>query len=361
MKHLCRLALIAAFCALATVPAFAGGPQQPGSTAWTYPGGFTKTGIISGGLTVGTSSATYALPSPDPTVALQNNGTATIYVDLVLTSTSPTSILTGTPIPAGCTIALNAGAPLQGVPYPFLAVISGSASQNLTVMTGYGTPLQGCSGGGSGGSLPPGAATATNQTNVQAAAGSNATLGNAVQGLNGGLPVSTAQASSVNFGTTASGASPTYAAAWEGCYIQTLAAILNGKSICGPTDFLGAPLFEAVQSADPNTATAWQSTSAASSNLLLKSSGGNLYSAHGTCTASTFYVFVLDRTSAPGTGAITLASDEIVDGPYTANQPWSEGGAPPASYVNGILVAGSSTGPYTFTATSTCQFQGQAK
>lgn len=145
-----------------------------------------------------------------------------------------------------------------------------------------------------------------------------------------------------------------------GCLVETTTPSAgNGLQVpvrCDPGGMVATTPYPSVS---PNSAISLISSTAAESNHVLKNAAGNLFSLYATSTSATWYVFVLNRTSLPSNGAVTIGAGEAVYGPFAAGAQVNVGGAPPAYFPTGITVGCSSTGPYSLTAAATCSFTGQ--
>ena len=96
---------------------------------------------------------------------------------------------------------------------------------------------------------------------------------------------------------------------------------------------------------------------ASATNVVGKASTGNLYEALVNVGSTAGYVFKFNSTSVPANGAVTAGTasgnyQDCVYVPAWATYSWSAGGDPPESFTTGIVIAFSSTGPGTFTATT---------
>lgn len=121
------------------------GCQYAGQTACfiQYGPGFNASGQTT--LTATTTTSNVALPSSGATVVVSNAGTTTAYVALGASTVTSTTA-TGTPVLAGSTVVLLA-TPAQ----TYIAGITATGSDVLTITTGTGVPAAAPASGGSGG------------------------------------------------------------------------------------------------------------------------------------------------------------------------------------------------------------------
>lgn len=130
-------------------------------------------------LTATSTSSNVLFTAGGTVLEVYDGGTNPINVVLG-TSSAVTASATSTPVPAGATLPFAIGS------NTYIAVYAATGSNAVTVTSGTGS---GYAIGGGSSALPSGAATAANQTNTQAAAGSSSSVATGVQGVSGGVPV----------------------------------------------------------------------------------------------------------------------------------------------------------------------------
>lgn len=106
----------------------------------------------------------------------------------------------------------------------------------------------------------------------------------------------------------------------------------------------------------PTGGLALGASTAAEASHVIKSGAGNLYSLQANSSASG-YVMLFDATSLPADGAVT----PLLALPVSTFLSMSWGGLPPAHFSTGIVAACSSTGPFTLTSASVCNFTWQVQ
>lgn len=95
------------------------------------------------------------------------------------------------------------------------------------------------------------------------------------------------------------------------------------------------------------------SSAALESSHILKASAGNLYGAYCTTGAVAGFFMIFDSATVPADGAVTPI--HCIQAPVNTSVSFDPGAAP-ESYVNGIVVVFSTTGPFTKTANSATAF-----
>jgi hypothetical protein len=206
--------------------------------------------------------------------------------------------------PVSGTVALGAGSAAVGSVtvsnFPSTQPVSISGTPNIAVTSS---------------ALPTGAATAANQEVT--VAGTTATSAQGVQGVTGGVPFN------VNF--------------------PSLQAVSGAVSV---NNFPNQPITPVVSA----------STEA---GHVLKGSSGTLYGVSITTTTAC-NLMVLNATTIPSSGS-TVAPLEYVTVPANQTVSLSFGSGPPEAYSTGIVALCSTTGPFTYTASSTAFFHGSVQ
>lgn len=311
----------------------------------TQPVSGTVAATQSGTWNVGDITGTVSLPTGASTSALQTTGNSSLSsIDTKLSGTLAVSgPLTDTQLRATAvpvSVSGVATAANQATANASLSSIDTKLTSPLTI------------------SLPTGASTAANQTATQGsvAPGTAATASMLTGGVynSSGVTLTNGQQAATQLDST--GGLRVFGAAVSGAGGGNNMLQVGGQDAGFTyrqirTDTSGALKIFNAPTTDSNAAITPTVTSAVASNLVAKSSAGNLYGFQVTSGASAGYALLFNATSLPADGAVTPIKCYSMAATSTLSVDFRPG--PALRFGTGLVIGFSTTGCFTLTASAT--------